>query len=230
MKPIIGLTMHAGERKLEVNKSYLDSIERAGGIAICLPYLAEEELGPVLDRLDGIVLIGGHDADPMLYRQEPHNMLGEVVLKRDVSELALIQQALQRDIPLLAICRGHQLLNIACGGTLIQDIPSQVTGAYQHAQRSARHEVTHTVQVLTERLQTIFGATEIRTNSFHHQAVDQVGEGLIVAAVAKDGIIEALQYDRASYCISVQWHPEELSATNLYAKRLFTSFIEAAKT
>lgn len=227
MKPMIGLTMHASERKLEVNTSYIESIEQAGGIPICLPYLTKEEQGAVLSTLDGLLVIGGHDVNPLLYGQQPHMGLGEVITKRDESDIALIQQALAMDLPLLAICRGHQVLNVALGGTLFQHIPAQIPDALLHAQRSVRHEMTHSVDLVTEAMQQIFGATEILTNSFHHQAVDQVGDGLVVAARAKDGIIEALEYPAASYCVSVQWHPEELAKTNLHAKRLFESFIRA---
>ncbi|MER2105721.1 MAG: gamma-glutamyl-gamma-aminobutyrate hydrolase family protein [Solibacillus sp.] len=228
MKPIIGLTMHASERKLEVNASYIDSIEQAGGIPICLPFLTKEEQGEVLAKLDGLLVIGGHDVNPLFYGQQPHEKLGAVVTKRDESDLALIKHALQLDLPMLAICRGHQLLNVALGGTLIQDIPAQIQGAVLHTQRSARHEMIHTVELKTTTFQQIFGEMEIVTNSFHHQAVDNVGEGLVVAAVAKDGVIEGLEYPLASYCISVQWHPEELAMTNHHAKQLFLSFIEAA--
>lgn len=229
MKPIIGLTMHASVGKLEVNTSYITSIERAGGIPICIPYVAQEEEQALLAKLDGLLVIGGNDLDPAFYNQQPHALLGEVVSKRDSSDLSLVKKALEMDLPMLAICRGHQVLNVALGGTLIQDIPAQVAGAHLHAQRAARHEVSHSVQLLPGKLQTIVNAAEIRINSFHHQAVDVVGEGLNVAAVALDGVIEALELPSKTYCISVQWHPEELSAENMYAKRLFESFIEAAR-
>lgn len=230
MKPIIGVTMHASEQKLEVNSSYIESIERAGGIPICLPYVTtQEEQSMLLAKLDGLLLIGGHDVNPLLYGQQPHEKLGMVISKRDESDVAFLKQAIVMDLPILAICRGHQLLNVAFGGTLIQDIPSQVNGAFLHTQRSARHELTHTVELVTATFQEIFGETEMMTNSFHHQAVAQVGEGLVVAALAKDGVIEGLEYPKARHCISVQWHPEELYATNEQARRLFAHFIEAAK-
>lgn len=228
MKPMIGITMHTTDKKLEVNNSYIESIERAGGIPICLPLLTEEEQRTVLATLDGVLVIGGYDINPLLYGQQPHQKLGEVVTARDDSDLSLIRQALAQNIPVLGICRGHQLLNVAFGGTLIQDINAQVPGALLHAQRSARHELTHTVELVDEVFQQLFGATEIATNSFHHQAVERVGEGLVVAAIAKDGVIEGLYAPGEKYCVSVQWHPEELSATNRHAQKLFASFIEAA--
>lgn len=229
MKPIIGLTMHTSERKLEVNASYIESIERAGGIPVCLPFLTAEGQGTVLAKLDGLLVIGGYDINPLLYGQQPHTSLGEVVTKRDTSDLSIVKQALAMDLPILAICRGHQLLNVALGGTLIQHIPAQVPGAILHTQRAARHELTHTVELISPRFQQLFGATEVLTNSFHHQAIDIVGDGLVVAAVTKDGVIEGLEYPAARYCVSVQWHPEELVRVDEYAAKLFTSFITAAK-
>lgn len=133
-------------------------------------------------------------------------------------------------MPIFGVCRGHQVLNVAFGGTLIQDINSQLENVHAHRQLSGRQELTHSVKVTGEKLREIFGESTIRTNSFHHQAVDELGEGLVEAAVALDGVNEAIEHKDHPYCISVQWHPEELAATgNELAQKLFSSFIEASK-
>ena len=230
MKPIIGLTMHNKEGKLEINNPYIESIKLAGGIPICLPEVENKEAAQaILSRLDGLLVIGGHDVNPKLYNEPPHAKLGQFITARDESDMLLTKEAFRMQLPLLAICRGHQILNVAFGGSLIQDIPSQHPNAYQHSQRADRYELTHKVSNLSERLQAIFEATEIYVNTFHHQAVKQLGEGLIAAGEAEDGINEAIEHPAHPYCIGVQWHPEELApAGNEHAQRLFKSFIQAA--
>ena len=230
MKPIIGLSMHTGDRKLEINNSYIKSIELAGGIPICIPHLLGKDIEAVLNKVDGLILIGGNDIDPMLFNEQPHPNLGSFSELRDTSDIALYQAAFKRNMPILAICRGIQIVNVACGGSLIQDIPSQVENAIGHRQASARYEKTHAVTITGEQFKKIMNESEIRTNSFHHQAVGRVGEGLIVAGTTTDGIIEALEHETHPYCISVQWHPEELAIVgDTAAQKLFESFIEATR-
>ncbi|MER1956436.1 MAG: gamma-glutamyl-gamma-aminobutyrate hydrolase family protein [Solibacillus sp.] len=231
MKPVIGLTMYDIDKKLDINNAYLDSIEIAGGIPICLPNATEENVDALLDRVDGIVLIGGEDIDPELFGEEPHPNIGRVVRKRDDSDLLLMKRAFERDLPILGVCRGMQIMNVFFGGTILQDIPSQVEGAIGHKQASKRGALAHSVEVLTPKMKVIFEDEVFRVNTFHHQSVGELGEGLILSAVAKDGVIEAMEHEDHPYCISVQWHPEELAPIgNIHAQRLFSSFVEACQT
>ncbi|MEO4053310.1 gamma-glutamyl-gamma-aminobutyrate hydrolase family protein [Solibacillus sp. CAU 1738] len=230
MKPIIGLTMHTGDNKLEINNTYINSVELAGGIPLCIPHIAGNDIEPILNRIDGLILIGGHDVDPILFGQEPHRKLGAFHTHRDTSDLDLFHAAFKKNMPILAICRGHQVLNVAFGGTLIQDIDSQWEQPIAHIQSSIRHEVTHSVNITGEKLLSIFGSSSIRTNSFHHQAIDQLGEGLISAGLASDGINEAIEHPEHPFCIGVQWHPEALApAGDTHSIKLFEAFIKACK-
>lgn len=228
MKPIIGLTMYDFDKKLDINNAYLTSIELAGGIPICIPNATEENVEAVLNVVDGLVLIGGADIDPLLFNEEPHRHIGSVVRKRDDSDLLLMKAAFKRQMPVLGICRGQQIMNVAFGGTIIQDIPSQVENTILHKQPSKRGELAHTVAVKTPKFKEIFTEETFRVNTFHHQSVGKLGEGLLVSAVAKDGIIEGIEHESHPYCVAVQWHPEELAPNgDVYAQRLFKSFIEA---
>lgn len=231
MKPVIGLTMYDIDKKLDINNAYLDSVEIAGGIPICLPNASEEHVDALLDRVDGIILIGGEDMDPDLFGEEPHQNIGRVVRKRDDSDLLFMKRAFERDMPILGVCRGMQIMNVFFGGTIIQDIPTQVEDAIGHKQQSKRGALAHNVEVLTPKMKEIFEENEFRVNTYHHQAVGKLGEGLVLSGVAKDGVIEAMEHEDHPYCISVQWHPEELSPLgNIHAQRLFKSFVEACKT
>lgn len=230
MKPIIGLTMYDFDKKMDINNVYLASIEQAGGIPICIPNATEENVGALLDIVDGLVLIGGADIDPLLFGEEPHRNIGSVVRKRDDSDILLMNEAYRRQMPVLGICRGQQIMNVVFGGTIIQDIPSQVENIVQHKQPSKRRELAHTVDVKTPKFKAIFGEESFRVNTFHHQSVGELGEGLVASAVAKDGIIEGIEHESHPYCVAVQWHPEELAPNgDIYAQRLFKSFIEACK-
>lgn len=228
MKPIVGLTMYDFDKKLDINNVYLTSIEQAGGIPICIPNATEENVEAILNLIDGLVLIGGADIDPILFNEEPHRHIGSVVRKRDDSDLSLMNEAFKRQMPILGICRGQQIMNVAFGGTIIQDIPSQIENTLLHKQTSKRGELAHTVEVKTSKFKEIFIEESFRVNTFHHQSVGKLGEGLVISAVAKDGIIEGIEHESHPYCVAVQWHPEELAPNgDIYAQRLFKSFIEA---
>lgn len=230
MKPIIGLTMYDIDKKLDINNAYLHSIEQAGGIPICIPNATEETVETLLSRIDGLLLIGGADIDPFLFGEEPHAKIGSVVRDRDDSDLLLMNHAFKKQMPILGVCRGQQVMNVALGGTIIQDIPSQVDNALLHKQPSKRGELAHSVEVLTPKFKGIFETETFRVNTFHHQSVGKLGDGLKLSAVAKDGIIEGIEHESHPYCVSVQWHPEELAINgDVYAQRLFKSFVEACK-
>lgn len=228
MKPIIGLTMHNHEKALQVNNAYIESIIQAGGIPVCLPYVDGADVISVVNKIDGLLLIGGHDIDPRFYEMDPHPSIAETYRRRDESELAYFYEAFDRDLPILGICRGHQLMNVALGGSLIQDLPSERPAAICHRQQAARSETTHKVFMSPGKLHNIFGADSFFVNSFHHQAVDRIADELVEASVSSDGINEALEHKAKRYCLSVQWHPEELALVrDEYALKLFRSFIEA---
>ena len=228
MKPIIGLTMHADRKTLQVNDTYIQAIIQAGGIPICLPYLDGPDSIHIMNKIDGLLLIGGHDIDPRFYDADPHPKLGEIIKQRDESELAYFYEAFELDIPIFGICRGHQLLNVALGGTLLQDIESQREHVIKHSQVSERGETTHKVTIFKSRLQEILGQDLIYVNSFHHQAVHRIADELVEVAISADGIVEALEHREKFYCLSVQWHPEELAVVqDEHALKLFSSFVEA---
>jgi putative glutamine amidotransferase len=180
----------------------------------------------------GLVLTGGEDLDPHRFGQDPHPRTGEPHALRDAYEIALARTAYERRVPTLAICRGAQVMNVALGGTLVQDIPSQHPSGIDHDQSGRRNDRVHDVEISRpSRLADIVSSTRIFVNSSHHQSVDGVGEGLRVVARASDGIIEGLEStDPAWWMVAVQWHPEELTATaEDWDRRLFSAFAEQAR-
>lgn len=203
-----------GALRVRLNVAYLRALEGAGLIPLVVAPLADPQTAVgLLDQVAGLVLTGGEDVDPAHYGAVPHPALGTVHPERDATELALVQAARERDLPTLAICRGIQLLNVALGGTLVQDLPSQRPGALSHDPGDDRARRSHAVDVVEgSALAAALGATRIDANSFHHQAVEQVGAELRVTARAPDGVIEGVETDPDSpwSAIGVQWHPEEL--------------------
>jgi putative glutamine amidotransferase len=185
--------------------SYLRTLDAAGAIPVVLPPVATDHLAPLLERLDGLCLSGGPDLDPAAYgAPDRHVELGPTEPSLDAFELSLVKQGLQRGLPILAVCRGSQALNVACGGTLHQHIPG-------HRQSEPATATTHQVEIEPRsRLHRMVRTRALDVNSFHHQAVDEVGEGLRVVARAPDGTIEALE--GAGFTVGVQWHAETLAA------------------
>jgi putative glutamine amidotransferase len=184
-------------------------VEKAGGLPFVLCPGRPEDARDLLERVDGLLLSGGSDVDPVLYGRAPHPKLGPVVRERDDFELALVREALRRDLPLLAICRGHQVLNVATGGTLLQDLPSDL-GSMDHDPRRERWHVAHEVQISPGTLlRQILGRDTVDVNSFHHQAIDDLGRGLVVSArSAADQVIEGVEMPDRHFVVGVQWHPE----------------------
>lgn len=235
MKPLIGIT---ADTMQEFNRDglwntadYFRAVQAAGGIPVLLPYIATEgDAAAVLDRVDGILFSGGPDVDPLVYGEEPHRQMRALAPERDTAELLLAKLALDRDMPILGICRGHQLLAAACGGTLWQDIPAQRPEAFKHGDQGTTPKwyPTHTVKATPgTRLAAFFG-TEMRVNSRHHQAVKVVPEGWVESAVAPDGINEAMEKAGARFCLSVQWHPENFTGREYNFGKLFEAFVAAA--
>lgn len=210
-QPIIGITGNFGEKGCELAEGYYESILQAGGTPVIIPpYENTDALANILDHIDGLLLSGGGDLNPLFLKEEPIPGLHNINYKRDLSELLLTRLAYDRQIPILGICRGIQILTAALDGELYQDIYSQCEGhLLKHSQDLDRRYASHTVQ-LTEHslISTIFNDTSLDVNSFHHQAVKQPGPHLKVCATAPDGIIEAVESSEYKSIIGVQWHPE----------------------
>jgi putative glutamine amidotransferase len=217
--------------ELALGIPYLKGIEMAGGLPMVIPPLDHEAIEPLLDRLDGICLSGGPDLDPALYEAEPHPELGPTEPDVDRFELAVAAGADERDMPILAICRGTQALNVARGGALHQHLPDLSTEV-AHSQTNPGTEPSHPVEVDPgSKLAEVFGGGEIEVtdvNSFHHQAIDRLGEGLRVGARAPDGTIEAIEDPSRRFVIGVQWHAETLVHREAEAA-LFRHFVETCR-
>lgn len=213
--PIIGIsTNHIYPDENVLTHTYCDSIKHAGGIPLVIPMTYDLDLIMMtLSRSDGLIMTGGADAHPLWFGEEPNNKLGKVNLEKDYYDLALIMGALKKGLPILGICRGLQLLNIALGGTLIQDLSSQREETLGHTQTATRYELWQKAIVNNEgRLAEILGVEgEIFINSFHHQALDKVPDCGVVCARSTDGTIEAVDYYPEHNAIGVQWHPEALA-------------------
>jgi putative glutamine amidotransferase len=232
IKPIIGIgsDIDSPPGKRERSFAYLtycEAVRRAGAIPLLIPPQPEnaEEL---LSRIDGLLLAGGFDCDPAAYGQEPHETLEPMDPRRQSNDLALAEAARRHGVPSLGICLGLQVMNVAAGGTLIQDIDSQHDTEIQHAsipENRKRHDV---IIEQGTRLAGYLPAEELNVNSSHHQAVQTVGEGLRVTAHAPDGIIEGVEDPRHPFYLGVQWHPEDMTGEES-ASTLFGAFIEAAR-
>jgi putative glutamine amidotransferase len=211
--------------------TYLKAIEAAGGLPMVMPPLAEDAIEPLLDRLDGICLSGGPDLDPALYEAKPHPELGPIEPDLDRFELAVAARADAREMPILAICRGTQALNIVRGGGLYQHLPDLSTEV-SHRQTNPSTEPSHPVEVDPDsHLAAVMGGTEVEVddvNSFHHQAIDRLGEGLRISARAPDGTVEAIEDPSRRFMIGVQWHAETLVHREGEAE-LFRRFVAACR-
>lgn len=231
-RPVVGITLGDGDEPgmHAMREDYVRSVEQAGAVPLVLPPVRPEDAGLVLDRLDGLVLSGGVDVDPVLYGQPAHPKLGRVNRRRDDFELALVREALERSVPVLGICRGQQVLNVARGGTLVQDIPSEWTGAMVHDARGRRWRRAHDVDVLPgTRLGALLRRDSVAVNSFHHQAVASVGDGLAVSARSRDGIVEGIEMPGRRFVVAVQWHPESFWRLEDSFQVLFDAHAEACR-
>jgi len=209
---------------------YSQAILHAGGAPVIVPAAQDRKsLTRILSALQGLILSGGPDVHPRRYGEEPLAGLGEVDEALDHMELLAAELAIEKNLPLLGICRGIQVLNVALGGTLYQDISSQVPESICHTPKADKAVNTHTVHIEPGiRLRRIFGKPEIWVNGKHHQALKALGAGLVVAARAKDGVIEAVELAGKRFAVGVQWHPEGTWRDDLQSKKLFRSFVRAA--
>ena len=216
-----------------VGITYTRAIQQAGGTPLIVPPLTQDDdWSGLAAHLDGLLLSGGEDIAPNHYGQELEPWTGRVDEERDHAELGLLRAWLPLGKPLLAICRGHQVLSVALGGTLLQDITTQFPDALDHAYAPARpmEREMHTVELMQgSRLAQILGGTHFAVNSAHHQAVMKPGRGLSIVARASDGIVEATEIAGRPFCISVQWHPEAMIKTSDTMRPLFAAFVDAAR-
>jgi putative glutamine amidotransferase len=222
-----------GVERVRLNAAYIRALESVGLVPIVVPPSASPSAAAgVLDVVAGLVLSGGEDVDPSRYGAAPHPELGTVNCARDDTELALLARARALGMPTLAICRGIQVVNVALGGTLVQDLPSERQGVAPHDVDDERDSRVHGVRIDPDsRLASILGAQSLGVNSIHHQAVDRLGEAMRVSARADDGTVEGIESDDpAWWMVGVQWHPEELTSTpEPWDRRLFAAFAAACR-
>ncbi len=236
MKPVIGITpqFNLENQQIKIESVYFQSIEDAGGIPVLLPlYNNANELTDLVSRLDGVVFTGGPDVNPRYFGEEPIPECGVIIPKRDELELKLVPIIMKQRLPILGICRGIQILNIALGGDIYQDVRAQYEPQSEvrvaHYQKAGRATLTHKVKIEDRTLLSrIIGKDEIWVNSFHHQSIRKIADGLTLAATASDGLAEAITKEDYPFFLGVQWHPEDLSKIDEYAQKIFNEFIIAA--
>ena len=231
MKPLIGITTAYEKREKRdyecLSYNYIKAVQLAGGLPILIPTLLNEEMDRYLELIDGLIFSGGEDIEPTLYGAEPISKLGEICPERDFFEMKFFNKALERKIPILGICRGFQIMNVAFGGTLYQDIQGQQVSKFNHLNLiSPVHNLEHEVTLMKDsKLYEIMGKETLMVNSLHHQAINKVGKNLKVVGLSFDHIVEALEYEGDGFVVGVQWHPEDLVAKDGYFLELFKAFI-----
>ena len=238
MLPLIGIPCsarartHSGYQRYAVGQAYCRALSLVGAAPVLIPLLEQDDiLDSILCRLQGLLLSGGDDVDPKHYGRERVQGPGRIEDPRDRIELFLTRRALALDLPILAICRGLQLLNVALGGTLVQDIPLQRPSAIRHELRGGypRDYPAHRVDVLPDSLLgSIVGEGTLDVNSLHHQCIDDLAPKLLPVALAPDGVVEAAEAT-GSFVLGVQWHPEELVHKDLRHRRIFEAFVAQAR-
>lgn len=242
-RPLIGITPDVGSlggasppeganRLIQLPERYARAILEAGGLPVIWPITcAHSAMKETLARLDGLLVSGGNfDIDPAHYGEAAILALGEIKDDRTRFELDLIELAAKRDVPLLGVCGGAQAINVAFGGTLYQDIATQMPGALEHQQGALRYRGGHPVKIHDGTLlRRIVGRDQLEANTTHHQAVKQLGKGLIVNATAEDGVIEGLESKEHAFVVGLQWHPECLIDGDAGQKKIFGAFVSACK-
>jgi putative glutamine amidotransferase len=246
LAPVIGITATlkqdadgVAERPLgkfvRADLDYVEGVAEAGGVPVVLPPVAGPQAAEaLLDGIDGLLLSGGSDLDPRYYGEEAVPELGVTLPERDAFEVALLEHTLRRNIPIFGICRGMQVLNVALGGTLYQDLPSQMDHMVLlgHRQETPKWQPTHEVEVDGgSKIAEIMGLDELKVNSYHHQAIKDLACGLVAVACAPDGVIEAVEANDLSerWMIGVQWHAEAMRGAGPHQRNLFEAHVSAAK-
>jgi len=222
-------------RFVRADLDYVEGVADAGGIPVVLPPVAGPRAAEaLLEGMDGLLLSGGSDLDPGYYGEEAVPELGVTLPERDAFEMALLEHALRRQMPILGICRGMQILNVALGGTLYQDLPSQMDHMVLlgHRQETPKWQPTHEVEVEGDsRVAEILGANELKVNSYHHQAIKDLASGLVAVAWAPDGVIEAIESSDLAkrWLVGVQWHAEAMREAGPEHRNLFEAHVAAAQ-
>jgi putative glutamine amidotransferase len=246
LAPVIGITATLKEdvdcvaqrplgKFVRADFDYVEGVVEAGGVPVVLPPVAGPRAAEdLLDGIDGLLLSGGSDLDPGYYGEEPVPELGVTIPERDAFEIALLEHALRRGMPIFGICRGMQLLNVALGGTLYQDLPSQMDHMVLlgHRQETPKWQPTHEVEVDGgSKIAEIMGTGDLKVNSYHHQAIKNLASGLIAVACSPDGVIEAVESDDLSkrWMIGVQWHAEAMRDAGREHRKLFEAHVSAAE-
>jgi putative glutamine amidotransferase len=234
-KPRIGITMRleSETNRFYLGRDYSEAIEGLGAIPIHISLIPNKDyIADIVSDLDGILLPGSNtDVDPLRFGEEPHPKLGRVIFEKEETDLLVIKEAEKRNLPILGICFGMQILNVYRGGTLIQDIESQVENCIKHQQGKPFERNSHSIKVAdNSRLSRLITTKVMQVNSHHHQAVREVGENLTATSHANDGIIESIEDIRHDkFIVGVQWHPELSWKTDELSRKLFETFIEQCK-
>ena len=232
MTPIIGILAEVdNDQTTSVKNSYVQAITMSGGTPILLPYVTDEQIiERFIDICDGFLFTGGADIEPKRYGETPKPTCGKPQIYRDELDFKAFYKAMKADKPILAICRGMQLVNAALGGTLYQDIPTEYETNMLHRQTESVNEPSHAVNVIPDTpLSTIAVGKTMMANSFHHQAVKKLADGCRIMATANDGIIEAIYHEEARYLRAYQWHPERLCIKDDDNRKIFDDFIEVCR-
>ncbi|MGL4571078.1 MAG: gamma-glutamyl-gamma-aminobutyrate hydrolase family protein [Clostridium sp.] len=238
-RPIIGISASLtidnnskmlGRRLVSLSENYVNAVLASGGIPFVLPINNNLEIiKDYATIIDGLILSGGHDINPLCYNEEPSLQLGMVLPERDLFDISLVQEVERLNKPILGICRGNQILNICHGGSLYQDLSLTNSSFIKHNQDAPEYEGTHTVFIESHsNLRNIIGES-ILVNSYHHQCIDKLGSGFKVSALSRDGVIESIESISGSFKLGIQWHPEMMASRNTLMKNLFDYFISKCK-
>lgn len=234
VSPVIGITCCFNEKtgRIWLTKYYIEAVAAAGGVPVVLPVLAPvSKIKELLSICHGLLLPGGGDIDPLQFGEEPHPNNGEICPQCDYFELQAAVKALELEMPILGICRGAQVLNVAAGGTVCQDIAHEIEKPIKHFQQAPRWHPTHTIIIEpNSKLKGIIGSRVVKVNSFHHQMVGKLGGNFKVSAQAPDGVIEAIEDNGTDkFVLGVQYHPEAMWRNDKYSQNLFKALVNAAK-
>lgn len=233
-KPCIGITVdYEYEKKcLKLNSEYLEAIQDAGGIPVIFPICPDEDILYYINKVDGVLLTGGDDIDGRYFGEPTYRYAGKIIPERDKLEISIAKKCHEKNIPVLGICRGMQVMSIAMGGSIYQDIERQYDKRpfIKHKQEAPRCYGSHKVEIIpSSKLSSIIKNDLLYVNSFHHQGVRSVGDGIIVSARSEDELIEGIESQNHPYYIGVQWHPEHMYKKNVEEKRLFQNLIIEGK-
>lgn len=236
MKPIIGLALSNRVKSKKtysvINNDYIKAVQKAGGVPILIPFSDNlENIKMFTDKIQGIVFTGGEDISPLTYNEDPIKEVQCIIEERDRFELELFKEVYEKKIPILGICRGLQIINVALGGSLYQDIYAQIPDCNGHSPKHVlRSNLYHSVKIEEKsKLFDIFDTEDLKVNSFHHQSVKKLGRDLKITALAKDGIVEGIETLTERFLVAVQWHPENLVERHGEFLKLFEALINNSK-